>query len=417
MIAPAAQASSRLSRRAFDVDAVRREFPILSTLSRGQPLVYLDNAATSQKPEDVIAAISRYYRSENANIHRGVYQLSERATLAWEAARRRVAHFIGAGSSDEVVFVRGTTEAINLVASSFVRRQRAAADVVLVTEMEHHANIVPWQLAGAATRPIPITGAGQLDLDAAERMLAEGPRLLAVAHVSNAIGTINPVAELCQIARRYGVPVLVDGAQAAPHLAIDVQALDCDFYCFSGHKVFGPTGIGVLWARQEHLTSMPPYQGGGDMIDEVTFERTTFAPAPRRFEAGTPHIAGATGLDAALSWLEAQDRDAVARYEEHLRDYATEVLTEIPGVRLFGTGTERAPVQAFVLDGVHPHDLASLLDADGICVRAGHHCTQPLHRALGVSSTARASFALYNTTAEIDLLGEGLIRARKVLGR
>ncbi|HEY4100545.1 MAG TPA: SufS family cysteine desulfurase [Gemmatimonadales bacterium] len=405
------------SRRAFDVAAIRRQFPILERLSRGKQLIYLDNAATSQKPDAVIAALDHYYRAGNSNIHRGVYQLSEEATLAWEAARQRAGHFIGAPSSDEIVFVRGTTEAINLVASSFVRPRATATSVVLVTAMEHHANIVPWQLAGASTKAIPISGDGVLDLEAAERMLAERPILLAVAHVSNAIGTVNPVAELCRMAARHGVPVLVDGAQAAPHFAIDVQALGCDFYCFSSHKVFGPTGIGVLWGRSELLDGMPPYQGGGDMIDEVTFERTTFAPVPRRFEAGTPHIAGAVGLDAALGWFEAIDRDAAVRYEETLRDHATNVLGTIPGVRLFGAGAEKAPIATFTLDGVHPHDLASLLDGDGICVRAGHHCTQPLHRALGVPATVRASFAIYNTTAEIDALGDSVIRARTIMGR
>jgi cysteine desulfurase/selenocysteine lyase len=417
MSAPATSAPVLSSRRAFDVAAIRSQFPILEISSRGKPLIYLDNAATSQKPDVVIAAVDRYYRAGNSNIHRGVYQLSEEATLAWEAARQRAGHFIGARSSEEIVFVRGTTEAINLVASSFVRPRVTATSVVLVTAMEHHANIVPWQLAGASTKAIPISSDGILDLEAAERLLAERPILLAVAHVSNAIGTVNPVAELCRMAARHGVPVLVDGAQAAPHFPIDVQALGCEFYCFSSHKVFGPTGIGVLWGRSELLAAMPPYQGGGDMIDLVTFERTTFAAAPRRFEAGTPHIAGAVGLAAALGWFEALDRDAAVRYEEGLRDHASNVLGAIPGVRLFGAGTEKAPVVTFTLDGVHPHDLASLLDGDGICVRAGHHCTQPLHRVLGVPATVRASFAVYNTTAEIDALGDSVIRARTVMGR
>jgi cysteine desulfurase/selenocysteine lyase len=397
------------------VTSIRSQFPILATLSRGKPLVYLDNAATTQKPRAMIEAVRDFYLRDNANIHRGVYQLSERATLAWDAARERVARFIGAGTADEVVFVRGTTEAINLVAHSFLRPRLARNPTVLVTTMEHHANIVPWQLVGANTVPIPISDSGELDLGAAERMLRQGASLLAVAHISNALGTINPVTDLCRMARAAGVPVLIDGAQAAAHLPIDVGALGCDFYCFSGHKVFGPTGIGVLWSKPGHLAAMPPYQGGGDMIDEVTFERTTFAAPPRRFEAGTPDIAGAVGLDAALEWLTAQDRDAIRRHEDTLRDYAIERLSEIPGLRLVGTAPDKAAVIAFVMQGAHAHDIASLLDGDGICVRAGHHCTQPLHRRLGVTATARASFTLYNTRSEVDALAQGLLGVRRIL--
>jgi cysteine desulfurase/selenocysteine lyase len=400
----------------LDVGAIRSQFPILSTMSRGKPLVYLDSAATTQKPRRVIDAVSDFYLRHNANIHRGVYQLSERATIAWDAARERVARFIGAGTADEVVFVRGTTEAINLVAHSFLRPRLARNPTVLVTTMEHHANIVPWQLVGATTSPIPISDAGELDLAAAERMLRQGASLLAVAHISNALGTINPVAELCRMARAAGVPVLVDGAQAAAHLAIDVAALGCDFYCFSGHKVFGPTGIGVLWAKPEHLAAMPPYQGGGDMIDAVSFERTTYAAPPRRFEAGTPDIAGAVGLDSALAWLDAQDRDAIRAHEDALRDYATGLLSEISGIRLVGTAADKAAVIAFTMRGAHAHDVASLLDGDGICVRAGHHCTQPLHQRLGLTATARASFTLYNTRSDVDALAHGLAGVRRVLG-
>ncbi|MGH7524132.1 MAG: aminotransferase class V-fold PLP-dependent enzyme [Gemmatimonadales bacterium] len=397
----------------FDVDAIRAEFPILATMSRGKPLVYLDSAASSQKPQAVIDAVADFYRHDNTNIHRGVYQLAERATMAWDAARERAARFLG-GDANEVVFVRGTTEAINLVARSFVAPRLARHPTVLVTEMEHHANIVPWQLVGARTIPVPISGAGELDLTAAERMLRDAPALFAITHVSNTLGTVNPVAELCRMARAAGVPVLVDGAQAAPHLAIDVAELGCDFYCFSGHKVFGPTGIGVLWGRAEHLAAMPPYQGGGDMIDEVRFDRTTFAPPPRRFEAGTPNIAGAVGLAAALNWLESHDRDAVRRHEATLRDYAMERLAAIPGLRVVGTAPGKAPVIAFAMDGVHPHDIASLLDGDGVCVRAGHHCTQPLHRRFGLAATARASFALYNTRAEVEVLARGLANVRRM---
>ncbi|HEY8061568.1 MAG TPA: SufS family cysteine desulfurase [Gemmatimonadales bacterium] len=401
---------------ALDVAAIRSQFPILGTLSRGKPLVYLDNAATTQKPLAMIDAVRDFYLRDNANIHRGVYQLSERATLAWDAARERVARFIGAGAADEVVFVRGTTEAINLVAHSFLRPRLARNPTVVVTAMEHHANIVPWQLVGATTTAIPISDSGELDLAAAERVLRQGAGLLAVAHISNALGTINPVADLCRMARAAGVPILIDGAQAAAHVPIDVAELGCDFYCFSGHKVFGPTGIGALWAKPEHLAAMPPYQGGGDMIDEVSFEHTTFADPPRRFEAGTPDIAGAVGLDAALGWLATQDRDAIRRHENGLRDYATERLSEIPGLQLVGTAPDKAAVIAFVMRGAHPHDIASLLDGDGICVRAGHHCTQPLHRRLGLSATARASFTLYNTRAEVDALAQGLLGVRRVLG-
>ena len=400
---------------AFDAGALRAEFPILSTTSRGKPLVYLDSAATSQKPAAVIDAVGDFYQNDNANIHRGVYQLSERATVAWESARACVAEFVG-GAADEVVFVRGTTEAINLVAQSFVRPLPVAGRTVLATEMEHHANIVPWQLAGARTIAIPITDAGEIDMVAAERMLGQQPALLAVSHVSNVLGTVNPVDVLCRMARAQGVPVLIDGAQAAPHMPIDVAAIDCDFYCFSGHKVFGPTGIGVLWARRKHLEAMPPYQGGGDMIDEVTFAGTTFAPAPRKFEAGTPHIAGAVGLTAALTWLQAQNRMELQAHEDALRDHARERLAEVPGLHIVGTASGKAAVHAFTLDGVHPHDVASLLDDEGVCVRAGHHCTQPLHQRLGLPATVRASFALYNTHDEVDALVRGLFRVRQVFG-
>jgi cysteine desulfurase/selenocysteine lyase len=399
--------------RVFDVAALRAEFPILSDASRGMPLTYLDSAATAQKPAAVIAAIDGFYRHANANIHRGVYQLSEQATVAWDAARSAVAGFIGAASPQEVIFTRGTTEAINLVAHSFVATGRGNR-TVLVTAMEHHANIVPWQLAGAQTVPVPVLDDGTLDLAAAERLLAERPVLFAVTHLSNTLGTVNPIAELCRMAHQHGVPVLVDGAQAVPHLPVDVLALGCDFYAFSGHKLYGPTGIGVLWGRRELLEAMPPYQGGGDMIDTVTFERTTFAPAPGRFEAGTPHIAGAIGLAAAIDWLGGLDRSAVQAHEERLHQYAATQLAGIPGLHVVGTAPERAAVIAFTLDAAHPHDVASLLDADGICVRAGHHCTQPLHRRFGLTATVRASFALYNTEAEVDRLVDGLHKVRRI---
>ncbi len=400
---------------AFDVHALRAEFPILSGTSRGKPLVYLDSGATTQKPQAVIDALTRFYAAGNANIHRGVYELSERATVAYDGARARVARFIGAPGDDEIVFVRGTTEAVNLVARTFPGI--TPGSTVVVTEMEHHANIVPWQLAGARTVPIPVTDRGELDLEAAERLLAGGCSMLAVVHVSNALGTINPIVELCRMARAHGVPVLVDGAQAVGHFPVDVEALGCDFYCFSGHKLFGPTGIGVLWAKAEHLKRMPPWQGGGDMIETVGFDRTTYAPAPTKFEAGTPHIAGVIGLVAAIDWLERQDRDAIHEHEMHLLERGTELLTAIDGLRLIGTAAEKIGVLTFTLDGVHPHDLASLLDADGVCIRAGHHCTQPLHRRFGVNATARASLAAYNTEGELEVLAASLRRARELFAR
>ncbi len=403
--------------RDFDVDALRAEFPILTTLSRGKPLVYLDSAATTQKPRAVLDAMRTFYATGNANIHRGVYQLSEEATLAYDGARDVVARFIGSQHPEEIVFVRGTTEAINLVARSFPGGGLGDGDTVVVSEMEHHANIVPWQLAGARTAPIPVTDAGELDLEAAARLLSGPCRLLAVVHVSNALGTVNPIAELCRMARARGVPVLVDGAQAVGHMSVDVTSLDCDFYCFSGHKLFGPTGIGVLWARREHLAAMPPWQGGGDMIDTVTFERTTFAPAPSKFEAGTPNIAGVIGLAAAITWLDAQDRAGIAEHERALLQRGQQLLGEIPGLRLVGTARDKVGVLTFSVDGVHPHDLASLLDADGICIRAGHHCTQPLHRRLGLTATARVSLAPYNTLAELDVLTTSLHRSAKLFAR
>ncbi|MBA2291089.1 MAG: cysteine desulfurase [Gemmatimonadales bacterium] len=399
----------------LDVDALRAEFPILAGSSRGKPLIYLDSAATTQKPQAVLDALSHFYASANANIHRGVYELSERATVAYDGARVRVAQFIGASNDSEVVFVRGTTEAINLVARSFPAITPGCT--VVVSEMEHHANIVPWQLAGARTVPIPVTDSGELDMVAAEKLIGERPAMLAVVHVSNALGTVNPIAELCRMARAVDVPVLVDGAQAVGHFSVDVAALGCDFYCYSAHKLYGPTGIGVLWAKAPHLAQMPPWQGGGDMIDTVSFERTTFAPAPGKFEAGTPHIAGVIGMVAAIDWLERQDRDALHAHEADLLAHGTELLASIPGLRLVGTAADKIGVLTFTLSGVHPHDLASLLDADGICVRAGHHCTQPLHRRLGLPATTRASLAPYNTRAELDALAGSLNHAAELFAR
>ena len=401
---------------ALDVERLREDFPILSQLVRGKPLVYLDNAATSQKPRPVIEAVTRFYSSENANIHRGVHFLSERATLAYDAVRERVARFLNASSAGEIVFTRGTTEAINLVAQSWGRSALRAGDEILITGMEHHSNIVPWQLLAAATgaivRAVPITDAGELDLEAFDRLLTERTRLLAVVHLSNALGTINPVRAMVARARERGVVTLVDGAQSAPHLPVDVQAIGCDFFAFSGHKVFGPTGVGVLYGRAALLERMPPWQGGGDMIETVTLERSTWAPPPARFEAGTPMIAEVIGLGAALEYVESVGRAALGTWEEELLTYATERVSELAGVRIIGTAREKASVLSFVVEGVHPHDVGAVLDDEGIAIRAGHHCAQPVMQRFGVPATVRASFAFYNTRAEIDALVRGLRRVR-----
>jgi cysteine desulfurase/selenocysteine lyase len=405
----------------LDVHRLRADFPILaSTVRSGRPLVYLDNAATSQKPRQVVDAISRFYAGENANIHRGLHYLSERATAAYDAAREKVARFLGAGSASEIVFVRGTTEAINLVAQSWGRSNLRPGDEVLATGMEHHANLVPWQVVcgqtGATFRAVPITDRGELDLDAFDRLLTDRTRLLAVGHVSNALGTVNPVRELAARAHARGALVLVDGAQAAPHFAVDVSELGCDFFAFSGHKVFGPTGIGVLWARAAILEGMPPWQTGGDMIERVTLEQTTWAAPPARFEAGTPHIAGVVGLAAAIEYVEAVGYGAMEKQESELLARATEAVGTLPGVRLVGTAREKAGVLSFVLEGIHPHDVGAVLDDEGVAVRAGHHCAQPVMQRFGIPATVRASFAFYNTLDEIDLLARGVERARQVFG-
>ena len=401
---------------ALDVERLREDFPILSQRVRGKPLVYLDNAATSQKPRPVIEAVTRFYSSENANIHRGVHFLSERATLAYDAVRERVARFLNASSAREIVFTRGTTEAINLVAQSWGRSALRAGDEILITGMEHHSNIVPWQLVAAATgavvRAVPITDAGELDLEAFDRLLTERTRLLAVVHLSNALGTINPVRAMIARARERGVVTLVDGAQSAAHLPVDVQAIGCDFFAFSGHKVFGPTGVGVLYGRAALLERMPPWQGGGDMIETVTLERSTWAQPPARFEAGTPMIAEVIGLGAALEYVESVGRTALGTWEEELLTYATERVSELPGVRIIGTAREKASVLSFVVEGVHPHDVGAVLDDEGIAIRAGHHCAQPVMQRFGVPATVRASFAFYNTREEIDALVRGLRRVR-----
>ena len=407
--------------RPYDVEAVRRDFPILSEQVGGRPLVYLDSAATSQKPRAVIDAVSRFYETGNANIHRGVYRLSEAATAQYEGARQRIARFLNAPDAGSIVFTRGTTESINLVAQSYLRPRLRAGDEILITAMEHHSNIVPWQLAaeatGAVLRVAPVTDDGELDLAGLEALLGPRTRLVALAQISNSLGTINPVERVVKLAHSAGVPVLVDGAQAAPHLMADIQSLGCDFFACSGHKMFGPTGVGVLYGRADLLEEMPPWQGGGDMIASVTFERSTWAAVPTKFEAGTPDIAGVVGLGAAVDYLSGLDRGAVAGHEAALLRYASERVAAVAGARLIGTAAEKASVVSFVLDGVHPHDIATILDADGVCIRAGHHCTQPLMQRLGVAATARASFALYSTFAEADALAAGLERVRSVMGR
>jgi cysteine desulfurase/selenocysteine lyase len=407
-------------REALDVAAVRRDFPILRQRIHGKPLVYLDNAATTQKPQAVLDALVRYYVEENANVHRGVHSLSGRATDSYEAARETVRRFLNAADAREIVFVRGTTEAINLIAQTHGRTHVGAGDEIVISEMEHHSNIVPWQILceekGARLRVVPVTDAGELRLDEYERLLNERTKIVAVSHVSNVLGTINPVAEIVRLAQPRGVTVVVDGAQAVAHMPVDIQALGCDFYAFSGHKVFGPTGVGVLYGRKALLESMPVYQSGGGMIGRVTFERTTFADLPYKFEAGTPHIAGAIGLAAALDYLTAIDVERVASYEETLLAYATGALAEVPGLRLTGTAPARASVLSFVLGDVHPHDVGTILDREGVAVRAGHHCCQPLMARLGVPATARASLALYNTREDVDALIAALRTVHEVFG-
>jgi cysteine desulfurase/selenocysteine lyase len=405
-------------REALDLAAIRQEFPILRQRIHGKPLVYLDNAATTQKPQAVIDRLVRYYGEENANIHRGVHVLSVAATDAYDAARETVRRFLNAADSREVIFVRGATEGINLVAQTYGRAHVGAGDEIVISEMEHHSNIVPWQMLceekAARLRVIPITDAGELRLDAYERLLSDRTRIVAITHVSNALGTINPIAEIVRLAHDRDIPVLVDGAQAIAHMPVDVQALGCDFYVFSGHKVFGPTGIGVLHGRLPLLDAMPPYQGGGDMIRSVTFERTLYNEVPHKFEAGTPNIAGVVGLAAALDYVTAIGLHRVSEHEHELLAYGTEALSALPGLRLTGTAPAKAGILSFVLEGVHPHDIGTILDRDGVAIRAGHHCCQPLMARLGVPATARASVALYNTRDEIDALVRALRTVREV---
>ena len=402
---------------AFDVAAVRRDFPVLGTSVRGRPLTYLDNAATSQKPLAVIRRLERYYAQENANVHRGVHLLSEQATAAYEAARATVARFLGAPDPRGCVFVRGATEGINLVADSWGRAHLRAGDEILLTHLEHHANIVPWQLAaeraGARVVVAPVTARGEVDLDAFRSLLSPRTRMAAFAHVSNALGTVNPAAEMTRLAKAAGAAVLIDGCQSAAHFKVDVAALGCDFFVFSGHKTFGPTGIGALWGRPELLDAMPPYQSGGDMIRKVDFEGTTFREAPERFEAGTPDIAGAIGLAAALEYF-MPIREAAHAHEQALLAAATARLSAIPGLTVVGQAAEKVAVLSFDLKGAHPHDVGTLLDADGVAIRTGHHCCMPLMKRLGLAGTARASFAFYNTLEEVEVLGRALERVRKM---
>lgn len=399
----------------FDIAAVRREFPILHQEVNGHPLVYLDNAASMQKPAAVIDAIARYYRRDHSNVHRGAHALANRATEALEHARQRVADFLGGVAREEILWTRGTTESINLVANSWGRANLRAGDEILLTAMEHHANIVPWQMVAQATgariRVLPVTDAGALELAALPELLNERTRLVAVTQVSNALGTLNPVAEIVRAAHAAGALVLVDGAQAVNHLAVDVRALGADFYAFSGHKLFGPTGIGVLYGRRALLDAMPPWQGGGEMIERVSFAGTTYAEVPWRFEAGTPHIAGAIGLGAAIAWLQEQDREAAAAHERALLARLDAGLDAIPGVRRIGTAAERVSIASFVVEGTHPTDVGLLLDQQGVAVRAGHHCAMPLMERLGIPGTVRASLALYNTAAEVDRLLAALDKA------
>ncbi len=403
---------------AFDVEKVRRDFPILNQRVHGKPLVYLDNAATTQKPQAVIDAMVRSYAEENANIHRGVHLLSERATRAYEESREKVQKFLNAPDRREVLFVRGTTEAINLVAQTFGRANVGKGDEVLVSEMEHHSNIVPWQLLceekGAVLNVIPITDEGELRMDRVDALLTDRTKIVAVVHVSNSLGTVNPVATIVEKAHARGIPVLVDGAQAVAHMPVDVQSLGCDFYALSGHKLFGPTGIGVLWGRLPLLEKMPPYQGGGDMISSVTFKKTTYNVVPNKFEAGTPNIAGSVGLGAAIDYLKGIDITAMQAYEAELLAYGTRALTSVPGIRMVGTASKKASILSFVMDDVHPHDIGTILDQEGVAIRTGHHCTQPLMERMGVPATARASLALYNTKEEIDALVGALARVREI---
>ena len=402
----------------FGMEKIRQDFPVLHQKVHGKPLVYLDNAATTQKPQMVIDTIVRYYQSENSNVHRGIHFLSEVATQAYEGARTRVRQFLNAAHDHEIIFTRGTTESINLVAQSYGRSEIKSGDEVIISAMEHHSNIVPWQMVceekGARLRVIPITDAGELVLEEYERLLTDHTKLVGIVYVSNVLGTVNPVKQMIAMAHSRGIPVLVDGAQATPHMPVDVQDLGCDFLAFSGHKVYGPTGIGVLYGRADLLEAMPPYQGGGDMISAVTFEKTVYNSLPHKFEAGTPHIEGAIGLAAAIEYVQRIGLTQIAAYEKELLAYGTELLSAVPGLRILGTAKDKASVLSFVLDDIHAHDIGTILDHEGIAIRAGHHCAMPLMKRFGVPATARASLAFYNTREELEALAKGIHKVKEV---
>jgi cysteine desulfurase/selenocysteine lyase len=407
------------SYRNFDVDEVRKDFPILKRMVNDKPLVYLDNAATSQKPESVIDSITNYYKFGNANIHRGLHFLSELATEAYEGARLKVKEFLNAMSVSEIIFVRGATEGINLVANSLCRMGYFKdGDEIIISHMEHHSNIVPWQLLcdrkKLTLKVVPVNDKGEFIFEEYEKLISEKTKLVSIVHISNALGTINPVKEIVKKAHEYDIPVLLDGAQAVPHIKVDVQDLDCDFYVFSGHKVFGPTGIGVLYGKTEYLDKMPPFQGGGDMIREVSFEGTTFEDLPQKFEAGTPNIVGGIALGAALDYLTSFDIHEIAKHEDDLLSYATKKLIEIEGLRIIGTSDKKASVVSFIIDGIHPYDIGTIIDTDGIAIRTGHHCTMPLIKRFNLSATARASFCMYNKIEEVDLLYNALLKVKKM---
>ena len=415
------ESSARLAptlKDSYDVESIRRDFPILSTLVRGKRLVYLDNAATTQKPQQVIDRLVRYYSEENSNVHRGVHFLSEVATVAYENVRAQVMAFVHARSVKEIIFTRGTTESINLVAQSWGRKNVKAGDEVLITAIEHHSNIVPWQLLceekGATLRVVPVNDRGEVDMDEYARMLNGRVKIVAAGHISNALGTVNPIRKMTELAHAAGALILIDGAQGVPHARIDVRAIGCDFYAFSAHKVYGPTGVGVLYGREALLDSMPPWQGGGDMILSVAFDKTTYNALPYKFEAGTPNIAGVVGLGAALEYVASIGVDRIAAWEHDLLTYATDRLLDLDGIRLIGTAADKASVISFVLEGVHPHDIGTILDQEGIAIRTGHHCAQPVMMRFNIPATGRASFGLYNTREEADRLVEGLKKVLEV---
>ena len=404
--------------RTFHVEDVRRDFPILGRSVHGKPLVYFDTASSAQRPLAVIEAVEDFYREHNANVHRGVHTLSQEATDLYEGGRRKLARYINAASEREVIFTRGTTEAINLVAQSFLRPKLNPGDEILITHMEHHSNIVPWQMlceqTGASLKVVPINQRGELEMDVLESLLSAREKLLGIVQISNALGTVNPVADVCSLAKRFGIPVLVDGAQAMPHAEVDVQALGCDFYCLSGHKMYGPTGIGALWAREATLEAMPPWQGGGEMINRVTFEKSTWNDLPAKFEAGTPHIAGGVGLGAAVDYLSGFDMQEIAAYEHRILAHATSRMNEIEDLRIIGTARDKAGVISFTLGDIHPHDLGTIIDHHGIALRTGHHCAMPVMQFFKVPATARVSFGMYNTLAEVDSLIEALNATREM---